>query len=375
MPGPQYTTCVDRKEYKNPNFTPEVIALATGLVYAIGTFGISLAVSLIAAMSALLKICDYLLHGKLVCLGGEQCAIGRVTAFETVDDKEGLDKLDNDFSINMLLAPHDLATFSYGDKQSNYETVVSDGLQGFLIREQADMPEPREARYGEWHSPRYKPTFTTFPDRNYITYEPFLGMRGTPYEVPILHSEIEGERTRKVCETLEGLAGLGIPGICRWKPLGIPIGRIICAIVAAALAPLILGALIAAWIQGSDDNRDVDGAGELRRGECILVWGRWVYDAGHEGWNEIHAVWSVQRIPDPDCDWGTFENVWDRWCERTAEIPPDEPAGTTPTEMTPAQGQIYDAQLRPENRWHLHPLIDGCSPEQPEPEEPVPPPH
>jgi hypothetical protein len=368
MPGPQYTTCVNRKDYKNPNFDAETIIAATGLVFAFATGGLSLIASLFAAMAALLKVCEYILHGKLVCLGGEQCAIGRVTAFETVDDKKGLDKLDNDFSINMLLAPHDLPIFAQGgDQKTNYEIVANDGLQGNLIVEQQDMPEPREATSGKWHSPRYRPTFTTYPDRSYITYEPFLGSKGIPYDVPIFHCEIEGERARRVCETLHGLSGLGIPGVCGFKLGPIPIGKVICALVATALAPLIIAALIAAWILGSEDNRDVDGAGELRRGECILVRGRWVYDAGHQGWNEIHAVFSVQRIASTGCDWGNFQKEWDRWCQRTEEVPPQGTIGR-PTLMTPAQEQVYDAQLRPENRWVFHPLIDGCSPE---PEPPV----
>lgn len=372
MPGPQYTSCVDRKDYKNPNFDAETIIAAAGLVYALATGGLSLIATLFAAMAALLKVCEYILHGKLVCLGGEQCAIGRVTAFETVDDKSGLDKLDNDFGINMLLAPHDLGIFAQGgDQKKNYERVTTDGMQGNLITEQADMPVPRESSTGQWHSPKYRPTFTTYPDRSFITYEPFLGSKGTPYDVPILHCEIEGERARQVCGTLHDLAGLGIPGLCKFKLGPIPLGKIVCALIATVLAPIVIAALIAAWILGSEDNRDVDGAGELGRGECILVRGRWVYDAGHQGWNEIHAVFSVQRIASTECDWGTFQKEWDRWCQRTGEVPPREPGGTRPTIMTPAQEQVYDAQLQPENRWHFHPLVDGCAPKPTEPEPPV----
>ena len=168
---------------------------------------------------------------------------------------------------------------------------------------------------------------------------------------------------RTVCAALHGLAGLGIPGLCGFKLGPIPIGKVICALVATALAPLIIAALAAAWILGSEDNRDVDGAGDLRRGECILVRGRWVYDAGHQGWNEIHAVFSVQRIAPTACDWGNLQKEWDRWCQRSDEVPPQVTIGKRPALMTPAQEQIYDAQLRPENRWVFHPLIDGCSPE------------
>ena len=365
MPGPQYTSCVDRHNYKDPNFTAEIILAAAGLVYAIATGGLSLIASLYAAMSALRKICDYIMGGKLVCLGGTQCAIGRVAGFETVDDKSGFDKLDNDFSINVLLAPHDLAIFAQGgDQKTNYDIVASDGMQGNLIREQPDMPMPREARTGEWHSERYDPTFTTFPDRSYITYNPFLGSRGIPYHVPILHCEIEGERAHAVCATLNALSSFGIPGLCKFKLGPIPVGKIICNLIATALAPIIFAALVTAWIAGSEDNRDVDGAGDLQRGECILVRGRWAYDAGHAGWNEIHAVHGVQRIPDGTCDWGEFQKARERWCDESGKAPPDEPTGARPRDMTPAQEAVYDARLRPENRWVLHPLVDGCAPQE-----------
>lgn len=363
MPGPQYTSCVDRKQYKDPNFTAEIILAVAGLVFALVTAGIALVFSLYAAMSALRKVCDYIMGGKLVCLGDSQCAIGRVTAFETVDEKSGFDRIDNDFSINMLLAPHDLAIFAQGgDRQKNYGLVANDGLQGILISERPDMPVPRETREGEWHSPRYDPTFTTFPDRNYITYNPFLGSRGIAYDVPILHCEIEGERAHAVCSTLDALSSFGIPGLCGFKLGPIPIGKILCNIIATLLAPIILAALAIAWAAGADDNRDVDGAGSLNRGECILIRGRWAYDAAHSGWNEIHAVHTVQRIPDGTCDWGEFQKVRNRWCEEAGKAPPDDPTGQKPKGMTPAQDQVYTARLRPENRWVFHPLVDGCKP-------------
>lgn len=31
-------------------------------------------------------------------------------------------------------------------------------------------------------------------------------------------------------------------------------------------------------------------AGTLKRGDCIVIIGDWIYDSGHEGWNEFHPV-------------------------------------------------------------------------------------
>jgi len=99
MAAPMYTTCVDRNDYEEPSFTPEIlIALGSFLLFGVvGLFG-----SVVAVMAALHKVCEYILHGKLVCLGGDRCAIGRVAGFETVDDKNGFEKLDNDFSLKIL---------------------------------------------------------------------------------------------------------------------------------------------------------------------------------------------------------------------------------------------------------------------------------
>src|SRR3954469_24329667 len=121
MSAPQYTECVDRAAYEDPSFGPEIFVAIAGLIYAISTFGISLIFSMVAAMSALMKVCDYILYGKLVCLEDDRCAVGRVAAFETVDDKSGVDKIDNDFSINLLLAPHALGEFASGTQKTNYE--------------------------------------------------------------------------------------------------------------------------------------------------------------------------------------------------------------------------------------------------------------
>lgn len=387
MGAPQYTKCVDRADYEDPGFGPEIFVAIAGLVYAISTFGISLILSLTAAMSALMKVCEYILYGKLVCLGDDQCAVGRVAAFETVDDKSGVDKIDNDFSINLLLAPHGLAGFaSGGTPKSNYDLLKNDtsswgfdNLPGRLIAEQPSMPTPREskdapptwrwtcsddtegasglsqadaqaaaakhktdhpshhpkAEQDEAHTATYNPTFRTYPYSNYISFDDPPGpWGGHPFVVPIFHCEIEGERAHAVCGTLATLTS-PIPGFgkfCGWKPFGIPIGRWVCSFVAALLAPIILTALAIAWAAGEDDNRSFDGAGSLAHGDPIIVRGRWCYDASHSGWNELHPVTSVQKIDNPSAlDGPFFKDAVAKWCRLTAEVPPQGAPGGPPT--------------------------------------------
>ena len=58
----------DRGDYEEPSFGPEIFVVIAGLVYAITTFGISIIITMAGPpMSALMKVCDYILNGKLVC--------------------------------------------------------------------------------------------------------------------------------------------------------------------------------------------------------------------------------------------------------------------------------------------------------------------
>jgi hypothetical protein len=399
MQSPQYTSCVNPEDYQDLNLTAEEIVAAAGLVAAIFAGPAALVISLIAGMSALLKVCDYIMGGKLVCLGSDECGIGRVTEIETVDNKSGFEKIDNDYCLNLLLSPHDLDEFQRGDdtpippatkpsnhRLDNYKKVAADNKQGRLITEQfnADgsplMPMPHDGAADTNDSPsqRYAAYDTSFKDFTWddpLVPPPDPGAK--PISIPVLHTEIEGNRAYYVCKTLNSLAN-PIPHFCGWKPWGIPIGHWVCSVVLAALTPIVLAALAGAWWAGSDDNRDFEGAGYLVKGDQVIIIGRWVFDAGHGGYNELHAVKGLLKL-DPIVHWSDFSGDqdfmdWhDRWCQLLSEIPPGgEPIGTSAQGLTPEQQQVQDRQNQPENRWFLHPLLDGCTPpggqgEQPQP--------
>jgi hypothetical protein len=304
---------------------------------------------------------------------------------ETVADKKNFDKIDNDFCINLLLTPHEFDAFPFdafqrGDSTSNhrkdnYCKVASDHMQGVLISEQfyADgsprMPKPHDwpADTKDFPSKRYAANATSFDVFSFG--DPVVAPpSGTPpILIPVLHTEIEGNRLYYVCSTLNAL-GNPIPGFCSWKPLGIPIGHWVCSIVLAALTPIVLAALATAWAAGSDDNRDFEGAGSLAKGDQVIIYGRWVYDAGHGGYNELHAVKGVQKL-DVIKHWSDFNGAqdfmdWhDRWCKFISEAPPGaEPTGESAQGLTPEQQHVQDRQNQSENRWLIHPLLDGCTP-------------
>jgi hypothetical protein len=357
MSPPIYTTCVNPADYREPDVPEGDFLQSLGSAIAIGGFEV------------LKNACDYMLHGKLVCLGGDMCAIGRVGGFETVDDKSGMDKLDNDFSINLVLCPVDLGVFKRGDDQliGNYNLAIL-GPQGWLITERPGMPIPRETSADQKPSLRYSPTHVGFDDFTFGTPVVPLAAGQQQIPIPVFHCEIEGNRAITVCTAFHQFWDPISDSICDFNPLGIPFGKLACFIISLAVAPVVAAIFATAWIAGSNDNRDFDGAGSLTVGQTVVITGRWTYDASHQGWNEFHPVKSVHAIDDPGiCDWATFGDLQARWCPRTLEVPPPSDPGKRPQDMTPGQGAIYDAQLDPANRWILHPSVDGCQPQEPPP--------
>jgi hypothetical protein len=326
--------------------------------------------------------CSYLLGGKLVCLGDgeDKCAIGHITHFEPASEKSFPENIDNDFSMNILLAPHDLTTgSSYLD---NYNKVAHDGQQGGLIEEQPGMPIPHESDLPDdkssppqpWPSARYQGYATRYPDSNYPSYDPSQspfqvgGSDGHPFWVPSFHLECEGSRIHDVCAAIADVQG-PFSEVCE-----IPvIGWAVCFVVDLVTLPVLATAVAIAWANATDgDQADarVDGGGKLELGDLIVVTGRWVYDAAHQGWNEFHPVKRIQLVPSEAADWGSDFSSWrEAWCEATAHCPPYAPPGTAPTDMTPAQSATYESQQQPSNQWVYHPLIDGCEAR----EEPPPP--
>ncbi len=354
MGAPQFTSCVQPEDYKSPDFPSGSFFQSLGGVIAGG------------GLDLLLKLCDYMLHGKLVCLGGDQCAIGRVAGFETVDDKSGFDKIDNDFSINLMLCPNELSDFG-SDLLTNYNIALA-GPQGFLIKEVPGMPIPLES------DPTQKPTIRYLPYS--VSIDPVAGF-GSPVAfgnapepdilVPVVHCEIEGNRTIVVCTAFGSFWQPISDAVCSFAPLGIPIGALICDILSLLLSPVISAILATSWLAGSGDNRDFDNAGSLSKGDTVVIMGRWVYDASHQGWNELHAVKSVQKLGLDSCGSMNLSSLRTQWCDQMAVVPPIRDPGKRPTGMTNAQGAVFDAQVSPEHRWFFHPLLDSCDPQSPPP--------
>lgn len=381
------TTCVQPQDYEEPGFTAEIVVIVGSVVAAIFTGGAALIALGPTAFSVLRKVLEYMLNGKLVCLGGDRCAIGYIAELEPVGYQKSFpDDIDDDYSFNVVLEDASLHSFvrdcSDPDpkkdaalknqaKKENLKLAAENEPQGELVAEQPGMPKPREPAGGFGH---YSGYYTWFEGPDYgkrfivgdkQVHVPFPNKSpGGPFPVPVLHAECEGNRISNLLDVLDNIPP-GLGKLCK-VPI---IGWLACAIVSAIFLPVVALALAVAWFASEHGDPADVGAGTVEVGELVVLNGRWCYDAAHGGYNELHPLKTLQKVPDSTVPSGSaFEEWRNRWCGLTTE-PPPRPAvpGTKPQHMTPPQEAIWESQQRPENDWELHPEIDGCLPTKPGP--------
>lgn len=277
---------------------------------------------LISILTPLVMYCEWWLYGRLICLGGDRCAVGLLLTVEPPDEKDGFDRFDNDYSINLVLAPHTIG--------ASQATVENEPIQGDLIKNQPAIQALGIGFEGETAGP---------PD---------------VAETAVLHCEFEGAGVYDLYIAFIVALALAIAAgvaqiICM---LGIPIISWIACIIAIILAVVALAvALIAlpASLTDKGDPSDV-GLAELQPGKDILVVeGEWVVDPVHGGWNELHPIKHAQWTSEWTGAWpDDIMNKADEWCLALAE---------TRDALTAAN------QRKPENQWRIHPMVDSCEPE------------
>jgi hypothetical protein len=273
------------------------------------------------ALADLVLFCEWWLYRRLVCLDGQQCALGMVVTVEPVEKKGGFERLDTDFSINLLLAPHTI----YTDRV----TIEGDGQQGFLIAEQAAT---RDIGLG----------FVGYTAKQWANYP----------DTPVLHGEFEGGGIYDLYQAAKiALAVATVGAVVCSIPV---IGWVACAVILAIAAIIaIVGLIIALNDKGSPSDvnaelteihtNDPTGYGA----DILVMKGDWVYDSLHDGWNEIHPILQAQRV-------GRWSGTWSSvgsaagWCRALGDA--EDP-------------KTKQDQLKPENQWEIHPVIDGCEPE------------
>lgn len=395
--GPQYTSCVEAADFKKLDSTYlAVLGITAGAGLLIPGFAF---LTSIAAVEAFRYILDWMLNGKLICLHRDNskcncnsasnthvCAIGEVADTEDVgEDKNPIEDIDNDYAINLILAPnHPLEFTINGEDGGANQKLAEQGPQGDLIAEQPNMPgfggycrtlvvEQKTGNYEAWTSivgKDYK-NFSS-SDQNdmwvdYLLKNAWLDPKKV--KVPVLHCEIEGSRIHDMLSVINAFTFGG-----KWCKKNI-VFKILCKVIQVLLSPIILAALLVAlaiaWAAASD-GRQKDAlldpkAGEVGPKDRIIITGRWAYDGGHSGYNEIHAVRTVQKIDNVPGPGAAFDAFLNRWCEHLEETPPGpDDKSQNPS---PRQEEIRQRQEQPEHRWQFHPLIDGCRPRDEEDED------
>jgi hypothetical protein len=396
----QHTKCVRIQDKVYPSWSPAPTTML--ILVSIPVLLAALANPYLAIIEVplLIAYCLWWLYDRLICLGGEVCAIGLLGKPEPPSMKSGFDKFDTDFSINLVLAPHNIQELPPGypgtvppppggaDPTEYYHEkfldalhgqIADDGIQGNLIKEQ---PTTKDEGWD------FRGYFNTVGSRTEAIVH---------HHQPYLHCEWEGGGMHKLLMALYVvLALVTAAAIACAIPI---IGTIVCAILmVAALAVSVAGVVAALNDTGTPAVTDpVTGqtTDQLHPGEDILfVRGDWVYDSAHEGWNEVHPLKVCYRVgtakyeAGSNVDWdaaiGSFMVARGRW-----KFDPADPTRRTFFKDAAPKAEDWRAwvqswcdggeqassgitihnQGRPENKWAIHPVIDGC---RPEPEGPPP---
>ncbi len=393
----QYTQCVDVKDKKYPGNPKWPVIISMVLILA-GGGGIN-PYTAIPMLTIIIAYCAWWLYDRLICLGGERCAIGFLGKVEPPDTKTGFDKLDTDYSINLLLAPHqyqDQGAFPtapdppppFGQdpaewheekmKERLHHRIADDGMQGVLIKETDTTGNEHN-----WLGAK------TYPFEGYFSS---IGGWSVLYNIqPYLHCEFEGGGIHTLMQAaIAALAFATAAAVACSIPI---IGWVACAILGAIASLITLIGLIAALNDKASPSVTDPTTGQtsssLAVGSDILfVRGEWVFDTAHEGWNEIHPIRACQRVG--KAAWVTADVIdWDaaiasymvsigRWSWDTPDPMTRKPVkldgppkprdwtdwvqawcdGTGRAESSITIGNQQD----PANQWTVHPAVDGCQP-------------
>jgi hypothetical protein len=339
IPYQKFTQCTDIGGYVpvSSAYFLSIIALIPVLAVALWLATSLVAIPvLIGVAVTVIAFCTWYLYHRLICLNPKEvCAIGVVTGVLhpnvlTIAGKAG----DNDATINILLAPGPL----------NYKQDI--------------------------------PAYTSHVQGNLIAEQAYITNAGLPYASSGASTDGFNHRKGLHCE-FEG-NGIAILLAFAEAILAILTAMLLLTLLAGPwAAPLIWLLAILAFMLGASglfndlanppvaEETDSQGnPGNVAIGQIVLVSGDWIYDGGHSGWNEIHAVHNCQVVSDQVLDLNDPNVAW-----------PTEISGmpfVTDADVEAAVQFLCDMQSQaggavkggsmtnPGNNWVVHPVVDGC---------------
>lgn len=363
-PFPSYTGCSQPNRWYRTTITQAVLIAAASLIFA-GPLAFIWAVApgvafLFAGvcMGAIVFV-QWWLSVRLICLGGDRSEVGAIYRLEppVAGSPVSVADYDTDYSFNLLLwpfMPQDVLPQSFVSQQwsptalpqliADWPTLfpgipwgdVSSQVEPILA--QQSMASLNLGQYGQDISP------------------------ATHQQHFLMHCEIEGAGMSELLTLLL---------VMMFAFLAITVISAIPGVGWLASAILMLLALIAAAIAGNAIMNDQatppsgefggtfhsweDAANNGSPVDIAYVVGRWVYDSFHVGSesNELHPVRFMMKMAEPVTKGDLTAGKW--------------PAGlgVLKARLDAQFGIINDPttieiQKLPENRWRLHPLLDGC---------------
>jgi hypothetical protein len=341
IPYQKFTQCTDISGYV-PNHIGNFYLTIGGLVVMLGA-ALALATSLIlipiliAAAVAVIAFCIWYLYHRLICLSPKEvCAIGVVTNVlhpnvETIASKAG----DNDATINILLAPGPL---DYNEAVTAYTSHV----QGNLVAEQPYITNAL------------------------LPYATAAGSTESFNHLKGLHCEFEGNGIATLLAFAEVILALLIAILALTVfagPWAAPLIFLLWVIAAMLGAAGLFNDLFEPpTAQGTDTQGN---PGNVATGDIVAVSGDWIYDGGHSGWNEIHAVHNCLRIATIGGD-PSQTSTW-TWPTEINGMPFVTDADVSAAVnywcgmMSKAGGAVKGGTMTdPGNNWVVHPVVDGC---------------
>ncbi|MGI9169600.1 MAG: hypothetical protein ACR2FH_05390 [Caulobacteraceae bacterium] len=382
-PFPSYTKCSKPSNWYRVTISGTIALAVTGLIAAIAA-GLAtsllmpgVAAGLVLVCLSAIRFCRWWLNVRLICLGGDRSEIGAIYHLEppVAGPFYAFADYDTDYSFNLLLwpfIPQDELPQSFVDQQwaPGARTQLISEWSGLFptipwageVPSQVDLIRAQQSMAGlglGMAGQDVRQPSATDPS----TDEPVPQPNTAPFQHFLMHCEIEGPGMHELLRMLYMLlAALILITAATFVP---GIGWIVSAV-------LILLALLLAALGGNAILNDQvsppqtgdwggvfhsyeDAADGKSPVDIAYVVGRWVYDSFHEGGesNELHPVHFMMKMREPVTKGQIAGGDW----------PID--LGDQKARLD-AQFQIINApetieiQKRPENRWKLHPLIDGC---------------
>jgi hypothetical protein len=429
----QYTKCYQHTPGDKPfnesdlvlfvlgNSAPGVIAAILSFLNGSNVIGfLVIALQYAATIRAIAK--EWLYH-RLVCVSGDQCAIGKVDWTPEIETLLGA--FDNDQFFDIRLMPH------------RYNDLYGGPNTGFFAAPASSSDPYGTAPWAMNSPPAAGPSLdglTEMHPANDVYLDGFQGaalicpkITDLPY-TPVdwdkeeallfappsgdqkvnratLHCEAEGSFWQVMLDTsftqgvltgvgaAAGAAAGGAAGCEALSFLG-PLGCLLGAIfggLAGAAAAAAAGATAAFNAQQGDVNDANVGdipLGPLNTGDPVVVFGTHVYDGFHEGWHEIHPLKAIVRYPTLPVPFGQTAAVGMPYLEWDPNATLGYAAyGLSVTDVQQGLGSaafravavkiknawcallserfdaaVIAAQGHMENRWTIHPSVDGCQP-------------